>query len=114
MVRTGVGRGRGRAGRSGRQTGRGRGQRGHKRPARRSISPPNDAPDAPSVSGTASGNPAKKKYRTFGEDNAKVRDTLIEKAARERVKTMKSNAKKPGKMPHGFGTKQIKQFANQR
>ena len=55
---------------------------------------------------------AKRKYRTFGEDDAKVRDTLIEKAARERVEAMESNTKKPGKMPHGFGTKQIKQFAN--
>ena len=108
MDRTGGGRGRGRGGRSSRQFGRGNGR---KRPVRWTTSPSKDAQNAPSVSRLA-GNPPQKKYRSFGEDDRNARSTLIDQAAKARIRAMTNNTKKPGKMPHGFGTRQIRHFAS--
>ena len=58
------------------------------------------------------GNPPQKKYRSFGEDDRNARSTLIDQAAKARIRAMTNNTKKPGKMPHGFGTRQIRHFAS--
>ena len=108
MARTGGGRGRGRGGRSSRQFGRGNGR---KRPVRWTTSPSKEAQNSPSVSRLA-GNPPQKKYRSFGEDDRNARSTLIDQAAKARIRAMTNNTKKPGKMPHGFGTRQIRHFAS--
>ena len=110
MARTGVGRSCGRGGRSGIQHGRGRDREGRKRTVQRATSPSNDAQYIPSASGQVN-EQAKKKYRSFGEDDARFRGTLIDQAAKARIEATKNNAKNPGKMPHGFATKQINQLA---
>ena len=105
MVRTDGGRGRGRGGRSGRHFGRGTHR---KRSVRWTTSPSKDAQNAPSVSS----NPLQKKYRSFEEDDHNARTTLIDQAAKARIRAMQNNTKNPGRIPHGFGTKQIKHFAS--
>ena len=105
MVSTGRSHGCGRGGRSGRQFGCGTRR---KRSVRWTTSPSKDAQNAPSVSS----NPPQKKYRSFEEDDHNARTTLIDQAAKARIRAMQNNAKNPGRIPHGFGTKQIKHFAS--
>ena len=114
------GRGRGRGGR-GRVGGRG------KRPKRKKPSssaaertedddssielvvPPSRPSHPPSTSST--GGEEKKTYRKFEADDAAFRNTLIEQAAQDRIKAMRENPKNPGRLPRGFGSKQIEAFS---
>ena len=114
------GRGRGRGGR-GRVGGRG------KRPKRKKPSssaaertedddssielvvPPSRPSHPPSTSST--GGEEKKTYRKFEADDAAFCNTLIEQAAQDRIKAMRENPKNPGRLPRGFGSKQIEAFS---
>lgn len=116
----GRGRGRGRGGR-GRVGGRG------KRPKRKKPSSsaaartedddssieldvPTSRPSHP-PSNSSTGGEQKKTYRKFEPDDAAFRNTLIEQAAQDRIKAMRENPKNTGRLPRGFGSKQVEAFS---
>ena len=116
---SGRGRGRGRGGR-GRAGGRGKRSK-RKKPtpsaARRTedddasielVVPPS-RPSLPSSSSSTDGE-TKRTYRKFDDDDAAFRNTLLERAARDRIKAMQDNQKNPGRLPRGFGSSQVEAF----
>ena len=119
---------------SGRGRGRGRGDRGRvggggKRKKRKKpsssaadnrtedddssieLAVPPSRPSHSSTSTSSTDETNKKTYRKFDPEDASFRNSLIEQAAQERIKASRDNAKNPGRLPRGFGSKQVEAFS---
>lgn len=116
---SGRGRGRGKGGR-GRTGGRGK-RKKRKKPSSSAaertedddssielVVPPSRPSNSPSKSSTDG--EKKRSYRKFDADDATFRNTLLDQAARHRIKAMQDNPKNPGRLPRGFGAKQVEAF----
>ena len=116
---SGRGRGRGKGGR-GRTGGRGK-RKKRKKPSSSAaertedddssielVVPPSRPSNSPSKSSTDG--EKKRSYRKLDADDATFRNTLLDQAARHRIKAMQDNPKNPGRLPRGFGAKQVEAF----